>query len=110
MNSNTVSTAPAPIAVEHPFINRISTRTARVGVIGMGYVGLPLALLFSEQRFPVTGFDIDARKVEILCSGGSYLYCIPPTDIQAAGDAGFSATSDYTRGRRNGRSSACQRR
>lgn len=95
MNSNTVSTAAAPIAIEHPLINRVSTRTARVGVIGRGYVGLPLALLFREQDFPVSGFDIDTRKVETLCSGGSHIYRIPVTDIQAALDRGFSATSDY---------------
>ncbi len=41
---------------------KIESRTAKVGVIGMGYVGLPLALLFSEQKFPVTGFDIDKKK------------------------------------------------
>lgn len=40
----------------------IAARSARVGVIGMGYVGLPLALLFSEEDFPVTGFDIDAKR------------------------------------------------
>jgi UDP-N-acetyl-D-glucosamine dehydrogenase len=95
MSSKTVSSISASIAIEDRFISRISTRTARVGVIGMGYVGLPLALLFSEQHFRVTGFDIDARKVETLCSGGSYIYRITPTDIQAARDRGFSATSDY---------------
>jgi UDP-N-acetyl-D-glucosamine dehydrogenase len=75
--------------------NRIESRTAKIGVIGMGYVGLPLALLFSEQKFSVTGFDIDARKVEVLQSGGSYIYRIAPTEIQAARGQGFNATSDY---------------
>lgn len=74
---------------------RIQSRTAKVGVIGMGYVGLPLALLFSEQKFPVTGFDIDRKKVDVLQSGGSYIYRIAPTEIQAARAQGFSATSDY---------------
>jgi len=54
----------------------------------MGYVGLPLALLFSEQHFRVTGFDIDPRKVATLRAGGSYIYRIPPTEIQAARDRG----------------------
>ena len=49
---------------------KIESRTAKVGVIGMGYVGLPLALLFSEQKFPVTGFDIDKRKIAVLQSSG----------------------------------------
>src|ERR1035437_5406404 len=74
---------------------KIESRTAKVGVIGMGYVGLPLALLFSEQKFPVTGFDIDKKKIGVLESGGSYIYRIAPTEIQAARTQGFTATSDY---------------
>src|SRR6267378_8717277 len=95
MNSDTVSTATASIAIEDSFRTRVTTRTARVGVIGMGYVGLPLALLFSEQHFRVTGFDIDPRKIETLRAGGSYIYRIPHTDIEAARGRGFSATGDY---------------
>ena len=48
---------------------RIQNHQARVGIIGLGYVGLPLALLYSEQKFRVTGFDIDARKVDTLAKG-----------------------------------------
>lgn len=77
-------------------IARIQARTAKVGIIGMGYVGLPLALLFSERGFPVTGFDIDADKVNALNEGQSYIYRIPETEIQAARKQKFSATSDYT--------------
>ena len=51
--------------------NRIKQRQARVGIIGLGYVGLPLALLFTEQKFAVTGFDIDQRRVETLAQGKS---------------------------------------
>jgi UDP-N-acetyl-D-glucosamine dehydrogenase len=75
---------------------KILQRRARVGIIGLGYVGLPLALLYSEQKFPVTGFDIDARKVETLTQGGSYIYRILAEEIQAAKAQGFSATSDYS--------------
>jgi len=74
---------------------KIQQREARVGIIGLGYVGLPLALLYSEQKFRVMGFDIDARKVETLANGGSYIYRILPDEIQAAKANGFSATSDY---------------
>jgi len=74
---------------------KIEARSARVGVIGLGYVGLPLALLFSEEKFPVTGFDVDAQKVATLNQGGSYIYRIAPTDIRAAQARGFSATADY---------------
>ncbi|HUO13936.1 MAG TPA: nucleotide sugar dehydrogenase [Verrucomicrobiae bacterium] len=75
--------------------SKIQQRQARVGIIGMGYVGLPLALLYSEKKFKVTGFDIDSRKVETLSRGGSYIYRITPDEIQAASAQGFSATSDY---------------
>jgi len=74
---------------------RIESRNLRVGIVGMGYVGLPLALLFSEQGFPVTGFDIDEAKVDALNSGNSYIVRIPKTEIQGARQRGFSATTDY---------------
>jgi UDP-N-acetyl-D-glucosamine dehydrogenase len=62
----------------------------------MGYVGLPLALLFSEERFHVTGFDIEPEKVKALNSGGSYIVRILPDTIQKARQAGFRATADYS--------------
>ena len=74
---------------------RIQNRTARVGIVGLGYVGLPLALLFSEEQFRVTGFDIDTQKVSTLNEGGSYIVRIPPTEIARAGAHGFHATADY---------------
>lgn len=74
---------------------KIEDRTALVGVIGLGYVGLPLALLFTEQGFRITGFDIDQKKVDVLSKGGSYMVRIPETDIQAAQERGFKATNDY---------------
>ena len=77
-------------------IQKIEDRTARIGIIGMGYVGLPLALLFSEERFAVTGFDIDNKKVSALNTGDSYIVRIPGTEIQAAQKHGFRATSDYS--------------
>lgn len=86
---------PARVSSVEQLTARIQARSARVGVIGLGYVGLPLALLFSEEKFPVTGFDVDAKKVDTLSQGGSYIYRIPPTDIQAARARGFAATADY---------------
>jgi len=76
--------------------SKIEKREARVGVIGMGYVGLPLALLYTEQDLRVTGFDIDQRKVDTLNSGGSYIYRITKEEIGAARAKGLSATSDYS--------------
>ena len=75
----------------------IEAREARIGIVGMGYVGLPLALLFSEERFAITGFDIDARKVDTLNGGGSYIVRILGSEIQSAQKHGFQATSDYSR-------------
>src|SRR6267142_3922389 len=74
---------------------KIEQREARIGVVGLGYVGLPLALLFTEQSFRITGFDVDQKKVDVLAKGKSYMVRIPETDIQAAQERGFSATSDY---------------
>jgi UDP-N-acetyl-D-glucosamine dehydrogenase len=78
-------------------ISKIQSRQAKIGIIGLGYVGLPLGLLFSEEKFQVLGFDIDASKVDALNSGKSYIQRILPAEIQQARDMGFSATSDYTR-------------
>ena len=63
----------------------------------MGYVGLPLALLFVEQGFPVTGLDIDEHKVKKLNAGESYIARIPGSEIELARGRGFSATSDYSK-------------
>src|SRR5438477_3766257 len=76
---------------------RIENRQAQVAIIGLGYVGLPLALLYTEQKLRVTGFDIDQRKVDTLNAGGSYIFRITPEEISAARSNGLSATSDYSR-------------
>ena len=75
---------------------RLEKRELQVGIIGLGYVGLPLALLFSAERFRVVGFDIDSSKVEKLNAGQSYIYRIEPEHIQAAQEHGFRATSDFS--------------
>jgi UDP-N-acetyl-D-glucosamine dehydrogenase len=75
---------------------KFANRTANVGIIGLGYVGLPLALLFAEAGFPVTGFDVDAQKVEKLSRGESYIYRVPSTEVQLARAKRFSATGDYS--------------
>ena len=76
--------------------SRIASRQARVGIIGMGYVGLPLTLLFSEQGLRVSGFDVDETKVEQLNAGTSYIVRILAAEIVKAQAAGFRATSAYT--------------
>ena len=77
------------------FNRKISERTARVGIVGLGYVGLPLALMYSGQKFSVTGFDIDNTKVKTLMASGSYIVRIEPSEIAEARANGFTATSDF---------------
>src|ERR1700723_3035916 len=75
--------------------DKMESREARIGIVGMGYVGLPLALLFSGEGFRVTGFDIEPAKVAKLNAGGSYIVRILPESIQEAQKSGFCATSNY---------------
>ena len=75
--------------------SKIEQGQAKVAVIGLGYVGLPLALLYSDGGFPVTGFDIDQRKVSTLNAGGSYIFRITVPEIERARNQGFTATSEY---------------
>jgi UDP-N-acetyl-D-glucosamine dehydrogenase len=91
----TTPTVSAPPFAE--LKGKIESRQARVAVIGLGYVGLPLVLLYSEQKFRVTGFDIDEQKVSTLMKGGSYIYRITPAEVQRARSQGFEATADYAR-------------
>lgn len=91
----TMTTFPVAPSRLSELKSRIERREARVGIIGLGYVGLPLALLYSEQKFKVTGFDIDQRKVDTLSKGGSYIFRITPAEIHDAQANGFTATADY---------------
>ena len=92
MSSQTLASASVAEVTQ-----RIQQRQAKVGIIGLGYVGLPLALLYSEQKVSVTGFDIDERKISTLRQGRSYIYRIEPSEIKRAREQGFDATSDYAR-------------
>lgn len=76
---------------------RIANRTAQVGIIGLGYVGLPLARALSRAGFRVLGFDVDAAKVAKLDAGLSYIKQIPDNTIAEMRDAGFEATDRFDR-------------
>ena len=77
-------------------LNRISTRAAQVGVIGLGYVGLPLAVAIARAGFPVSGFDIEAQKVESLNNGQSYIEAVTSTALAGQVASGrFRATADF---------------
>ncbi len=78
-------------------MQRLESRTAKIGVIGLGYVGLPLSLLLSGAGFKVTGFDIDEKKVTDLEAGRSYIFRIEHTEIEEARKKGLQATTDFSR-------------
>src|SRR5438034_4882734 len=78
-------------------IEKIQSRQARVGVIGLGYVGLPLAVEFAKAGFAVTGFDVDEAKVAEINSGRSYIPDVTAAEVSAAVAASkLRATSDMT--------------
>lgn len=80
------------------FLNEVKNKTLAVGVIGMGYVGLPLALEFAGAGFSTVGFDIDDEKTEKLNQGVSYIKHIPSDRIKSAVDSGkFEATTDFSK-------------
>jgi UDP-N-acetyl-D-glucosamine dehydrogenase len=75
---------------------RIESRQARVGVVGLGYVGLPLAVEFAHAGFAVTGIDIDKNKVDMLNRGESYIQDVPTSVLKPLIDAGkLRATTDF---------------
>ena len=76
--------------------NSILNCSARVGVVGLGYVGLPLAVTAARQGFPVTGFDVDASKMDRLASGHSYIGAVSDADLAAVKDR-FDWTTDFAR-------------
>lgn len=79
-------------------LEKIQKKTAKVGIIGLGYVGLPLGLEFALKGFDVIGFDIDPRKIPFLMSGKSYIKHIQASRIKAAVDSGkFIAVNDFAR-------------
>jgi UDP-N-acetyl-D-glucosamine dehydrogenase len=76
-------------------LGRLSRRQATIGVVGLGYVGLPLSLRFVEAGFKVLGIDIDAAKVDRLNQGRSYIEHIPAAQVASARSAGFEASTDF---------------
>ncbi len=84
--------------MKQELLKKIDNKTFVVGVIGLGYVGLPLNLCFAEKGFRSIGFDIDKTKVDALNSGTSYIKHIPAERIKKAKDSGcFIATTDYAK-------------
>jgi UDP-N-acetyl-D-glucosamine dehydrogenase len=87
---------------EPTLLDKIRARQAVVGIFGLGYVGLPLALTFGESGFPVLGFDIDRRKIDALDKGESYIRHIGAARIQKqlkSKGGRFESTADFRRAR-----------
>ena len=80
------------------YVQKSADKSLRLGIIGLGYVGLPLALSYTSNGYHVTGFDIDAAKVNSLLEGNSYIEHIPSASIkQARQDGLLDATTDFSR-------------
>ncbi len=75
------------------FLDKVSNREAKIAVIGLGYVGLPLAAAFARKGFPVVGIDVDSKKVESLSRGESYIDDVPSEELRSLPD--FRATTDF---------------
>ncbi|MCP3990811.1 MAG: nucleotide sugar dehydrogenase [Actinomycetia bacterium] len=75
-------------------LNRIRTRTAKVAVVGQGYVGLPVAMRAAQQGFPTVGYEVDPRRCQALKDGSSYVEDVPDADLQEALGSTYRATAD----------------
>src|SRR5262245_2355862 len=84
-------------AIHAALAAKIRSRHARIGIIGLGYVGLPLARAFAEKNFPVLGFDVDSVKVAKLQWGESYIGHIPSSVVQEMRSRQFEATDSFER-------------
>jgi UDP-N-acetyl-D-glucosamine dehydrogenase len=97
MDSIATSTQLAPSAHFTAITERIQTKTARVGIVGLGYVGLPLAVEYAKAGFTVTGIDLHQAKVDSLNRGESYIQDIPGDEVNSLVSAGkLSATTDFS--------------
>jgi UDP-N-acetyl-D-glucosamine dehydrogenase len=95
VNEHSTSPSAGPALTE--FMALVEQRKARIGILGLGYVGIPLALRFHEVGYPVLGFDIDDQRIAELNAGESPIKHIPSKDIAAMAAGGFQATSDFSR-------------
>jgi UDP-N-acetyl-D-glucosamine dehydrogenase len=81
--------------MKEQLINKFNNKTAIIGIIGLGYVGLPLMLRYTSIGYKVIGFDIDQNKVDLLSQGESYIEYISKQSIQKSLKQGFEATSEF---------------
>ncbi|MFN2216034.1 MAG: nucleotide sugar dehydrogenase, partial [Anaerolineales bacterium] len=85
------------MTIKEDLINRLKNREARIGVLGLGYVGLPLAVIFAEAGFQVLGIDPDTRKTELVNKGVSYIQDVPTDQLARLVNSGrITASSDFS--------------
>ncbi|MFV8250680.1 nucleotide sugar dehydrogenase [Bdellovibrio bacteriovorus] len=78
-------------------LSRLNSKKSVIGIVGLGYVGLPLALRYAEEGFSVLGFDIDAAKIQKIEAGQSYIEHIPESAVKAVAGKTFHATTDFAK-------------
>ncbi len=83
--------------MKQQLINKLTDKTAVIGIVGLGYVGIPLAIRYAEVGYKVLGFDIDAEKIEKISAGKTYIKHIPDEAIKSAVEKGFEVTADFSR-------------
>ena len=83
-------------ALADRLLGRLQSRQARIGVVGLGYVGLPLSVEFARSGLTAVGIDLDSRKVSAIQQGNSYIPDVPSADVAALVSAGrLRATTDF---------------
>jgi UDP-N-acetyl-D-glucosamine dehydrogenase len=90
---------PRDVQMNSELIEKLNRKTAQIGIVGLGYVGLPLMLRYCEVGYKVVGFDIDQNKVDTLRAGDSYIEHISSASIADAIRHGFEPTTDFSRAR-----------
>jgi UDP-N-acetyl-D-glucosamine dehydrogenase len=92
-----MSVATTSVSTFQALKSKIESKTARVGIVGLGYVGLPLAVEFAKAGFHVTGIDLQQARVDRLMKGESYIQDVPNSDVANYVKAGkFNATTDFS--------------
>ncbi len=95
MNEQSNPTSTSPTLAD--FVSLVDGRKAKIGILGLGYVGIPLALRFYQVGYPVLGFDIDEQRIAGLNAGESPIKHIPGADIAAMAAGAFEATANFSR-------------
>ena len=77
-------------------LERLNNKSATIGIIGLGYVGLPLALTYSQNGYKVIGIDTEVEKIQTLNSGKSFINHISDNEVTKSVETGFQATTDIS--------------